>query len=190
MKAKLVIYCCLVIFPCSLFSQETRMFWLNGELLETGETQGKSFLSLRNESSGKIQHIICDRNTVEEIESQRQKGTHIHLKAKQFAYGSPLLQCMNKPMLRGGSGISQFANPSESIPVAGKRVMGQILQADPDSGLLTIQTALRKTYLKVSPVAAAEIHSKLSQMEVQNIDDTFVYDRNKKYFVGTSPSFR
>ena len=93
-------------------------------------------------------------------------------------------------MLRGGSGISQFANPSESIPVAGKRVMGQILQADPDSGLLTIQTALRKTYLKVSPVAAAEIHNKLSQMEVQNIDDTFVYDRNKKYFVGTSPSFR
>jgi hypothetical protein len=183
-----------------LFSIEPKMSWLSGELLETGHTQGRFFLSLRNDTSGKIQHVICDRDTIQEIESQRKKGTHIHLKAKNYALGSPLLECMNKPMLRGGSAQAQDSknhfskentnSPSQSIPMNGRRIIGQILEADPSSGLLTIQTALRKTYLKVSPEAAEAIHGKLSQMEMQNIDDTFIYDRNRGYFVGTTSSFR
>lgn len=190
----------LLSSPLFLFSIEPKMTWLSGELLETGQTQGRYFLSLRNDTSGKIQHVICDRDTIQDIDSQRKNGIHIHLKAKNYALGSPLMECVNKPMLRGGSEKGQEPinhltkdhtdSPRHSTPMNSRRVIGQILEADPSSGLLTIQTAQRKTYLKVSPQAAESIHGRLSQMEMQTIDDTFVFDRNKGYFVGTSLSFR
>lgn len=62
--------------------------------------------------------------------------------------------------------------------------MGQILEANPDTGLLTIQSAQRKSFLKVAPDLARGYHKRLAEMEVISIDDSFHYDRDLGYFVG------
>ncbi|WCL48913.1 hypothetical protein [Leptospira sp. GIMC2001] len=183
----------LAISVLSSLGAENKMMRISGELVDTGESYGKKYFSVREDTSGRTHHIICQDAWIQEIESAKNQSSdsqkpHINVKAQIVRVGNPMLVCVSKPIVRGG--VSSGKILSNNVQGAEKRVMGQILQADPNSGLLTIQTALRKTYLKVSPERAEAIHQKLSQMEVQNIDDVFLYDRNRGYFVGRSESFR
>lgn len=164
-----------------------KIFWVAGDLVGVGESSGRSFFSVRNDSTGKVQHVLCQEKVVKEIAKAFAEGEkspssnkiHINVKAKIVQIGSPLLTCTTQPLLRGSNRIATIQNPNS------KRIIGQVLEADPESGLLTIQSAQKKSYLKVAPDLAAEIHRKLSQMQIHNIDDTFYYDRNLGYFVGS-----
>lgn len=184
----------------SILGSDNKVFYIVGDLVGTGEAKGRSYFSVRNEGSGKIQHILCQESVVQELSqslgSQTKKSIstpkiHINVKATIFQIGSPLLTCVSHPRIRGGTSIHPTSHSSTGLDMGDrdswgvKKIIGQVLEADAMSGLLTIQTGRRKTYLKVSPELAESIHKKLSEMEVQTIDDEFRYDRSKGYFVGT-----
>ncbi len=184
----------------------SKLFWVSGDLVGVGSSSGRSYFSVRNDTSGRVQHVICQDSVVRDIAKQfalsdKNPGSHkihVNVKAKIIQIGSPLLQCSSHPLLRNTSQYSRSPLNSPNLntshsTVQGidranwgtKRIMGQVLEADPESGLLTIQSALKKNYLKVSPEMASMIHKKLSEMEIHNIDDTFHYDRELGYFVGS-----
>jgi hypothetical protein len=204
-------YTCTLFFwliICLPIWGNSKLFWVAGDLVGVGSASGRSYFSVRNDSSGRVQHVICQDSVVKDIAKQfaqsennpNSSKIHVNVKAKIIRIGSPLLQCSSHPLLRNSSKYSQANNPNSNLsattsvaPSQGidrthwgsKRIIGQVLEADPQSGLLTIQSALKKNYLKVSPEMAAMIHKKLSEMEIHNIDDTFHYDRDRGYFVGS-----
>lgn len=184
----------------SLLTADSKVFFIVGDLVGTGTAKGRSFFSVRSDGSGKIKHILCKESIVQELseslgsqpnQSSSNPKIHINVKATIFQIGSPLLSCVSHPRIRGGTSIHPTTHSSTGLDMGDrdswgvKKIIGQVLEADAMSGLLTIQTGRRKTYLKVSPELAETIHKKLSEMEVQTIDDEFRYDRSKGYFVGT-----
>lgn len=186
-----------------------KQFFLQGELVDVNTSQGKSYFSIQSTENGKIHHILCPSQSIQELirafqsnqKSREPQFLRIHAKAKIIKIGSPLLMCTSQPILRIQSSSSSFLPSTHSSsshrtsPTATNRnswgqkyVAGQVLSADPESGLLTIQTGKRKVYLKIDPQKAEKIHKKISQMGIHNIDDTFHYDRDRGYFVGKKES--
>ncbi len=191
-ETKLVKWQCIFfVFLCSipLFSYE-KHFRISGTLEDAGTANGRSYFSLKNLETGKLQHILCSPEIVREIRSAMNPSSSrkpfVHCKVKTVQIGSPLLECVGRPLVRPGGEGGRLLSQGQG----GRYVSGQILDADPDSGLLTIQTSSRKSYLKVDPHLAAKVQEKLSSMQIQKIEGVFVYDRNLGYFVGQENSIQ
>lgn len=193
---------------------DPKLTWVSGTFQGLTRTEeGYPGFIVLQQSSNRNLTIHCSDSVLEELAKaggEKSPEIHISFKAKKKELGSNTYLCVSQPLIRKSFGKSASLPESKKDNTSGsfssqnslsqgsktqfsgseRRIIGQVLEADPESGLLTIQTLQRKIFLKVSPHAAKQISRKLSAMQIQSIDDSFHFDRDRGYFIGNSDLFR
>lgn len=176
----------------------SKTIWWKGEYLSSHFDLGLESFTISHEETGKKINIYCDAVIIKKL-NELSKDSKLHISVKtepKISSKNISYYCTSQPIVRKitKKAIPEppMANPTQlsskqhfSIQVDnGERfVIGQILNADPESGLLTIQTGTRKTYLKINPIEAKQIQEKLEKLEVQKIHGVYYFDRNLGYYV-------
>jgi hypothetical protein len=167
----------MMLFCISLHSQDHKELFI-GELLQIGESKGRSYLSIKDQNSGQKRHILCEGEWVKNLSKPTYDGRkpEIHVWVKKPNPRIDIWECLEEPEIRSSGFKKNFKDLSK------RYVAGQVLESYPDQGLLYLQNNRRRFHLNVGKEKAKEYKEKIEKMELVKIQDYYRYNPSLGYF--------
>lgn len=168
-----------VLFSTERFGLERKVIRFSGELVQweaSGEDPQFRFL---DQTNLREKTIHCDAETMKlALGNQTFEKRHIEGKATQLSPTSDVWLCV------GRLHIFQKYQVSVSSPSPqSKRIQGQVIEADGETGQIVYLVRGKRSYLTIEPGLAKEMAEALSKMQTVEINGDYHYDRIKRYYL-------
>ncbi|WP_244279883.1 hypothetical protein [Leptospira brenneri] len=122
--------------------------------------------------------IFCDADTMRlALGNQSPEKRHVEGKATQISPTSDVWVCVGRPHIFQKYQVSINSPASQS-----KRIQGQVVEADGETGQIVYLVRGKRSYLTIEPALAKEMAESLSQMQTVEINGDYRYDRIKRYY--------
>ncbi|MBM9589818.1 hypothetical protein JWG41_05135 [Leptospira sp. 201903075] len=167
-----------VLFSSDRFAMERKVIRFSGELVLWDAKGVEPQFRYLDSTTLREKIIFCDADTMRlALGNQPFEKRHIEGKATQLSPTSDVWLCVGRPHIFQKYQVSVSSPASQS-----KRIQGQVIEADGESGQIVYLVRGRRSYLTIEPSLAKEMAESLSQMQTVEINGDYRYDRIKRYY--------
>ncbi|TGK47745.1 hypothetical protein EHQ16_01980 [Leptospira kanakyensis] len=168
-----------VLFSTDLSPKERKVIRFSGELVRWEAQSPEPQFRYLDSTSLREKTIFCDADTMRlALGNQPYEKRHIEGKATQVSPTSDIWLCVGKPHI-----FQKYQVSVNSPSSQGKRIQGQVIEADGETGQIVYLVRGRRSYMTIEPSLAKEMAESLSRMQTVEIDGDYHYDRIKRYYI-------
>lgn len=168
-----------VLFSGEAFGRERKIIRFSGELVHWDTKGPEPQFRFIDPTNLREKTIYCDADTMQlALGNQSFEKHNIEGKATQLNPTSDIWLCLGKPHIFQKFQVS-ISSPGPQL----KRIQGQVIEADPNTGQIVYLVRGKRSYLTIAPELALEMAESLSRMQTVEINGDYRYDRIKRYYI-------
>lgn len=168
-----------VLFSSEYFGRERKIIRFSGELVHWDANGPEPQFRYLDPTNLREKTIYCDAETMRlALGNQSFEKHNIEGKATQLNPTSEIWLCLGKPHI-----FQKFQVSIRSSSPQSKRIQGQVIEADGQTGQIVYLVRGKRNYITITPEIAKEMEDSLSRMETVEIDGDYHYDRIKRYYI-------
>lgn len=168
-----------VLFSSDGNAVERKVIRFSGELMHWDALGPEPQFRYLDHTNLREKTIYCDSETMRlALGNQSFQKHHIEGKATQLNPTSDIWLCVGRPHIFQKYQVSVSSPSSQS-----KKIQGQVIEADGESGQIVYLVRGKRSYLSIEPALAREMADSLSKMQTVEINGDYRYDRIKRYYI-------
>lgn len=167
-----------VLFSSDRFALDRKVIRFSGELVHWDTLGPEPQFRFLDSTSLREKTVYCDKETMQLVlKKQAFENHHIEGKATQLNPTSDIWLCVGRPHVFQKYQVSVSSPTSQS-----KRIQGQVIEADGETGQIVYLVRGKRSYLTIEPSLAKAMAESLAKMQTVEINGDYRYDRIKRYY--------
>lgn len=168
-----------VLFSSDRFAIERKVIRFSGELVHWDAKGPEPQFRYLDPTNLREKTIYCDAETMRLVlGNQSYEKHHIEGKATQLNPSSDIWLCVGRPHI-----FQKFQVSVSSAAPQSKRIQGQVVEANGETGQIVYLVRGKRSYLTIEPALAKDMEESLSKMQTVEINGDYRYDRIKRYYI-------